>query len=63
MSDGQGIYAMDSRRTRKLGGNGGNGCNGGGAGAGSMIFDKSNGWSYSGYNGEPGGKKIRITWW
>ena len=63
MSDGQGIYAMDNRRTRKLGGNGGNGCNGGGAGAGSMIFDKNDAWSYSGYNGEPGGKKVRITWW
>jgi len=63
MSDGQGIYAMDSRRTRMLGGDGGNGCNGGGAGAGSMICDATNAWATTGTNGLPGHRKIRISWW
>ena len=63
MSDGQGIYAMDSRRTRMLGGDGGDGCNGGGAGAGSMVCDADNAWATTGTNGRPGDKKIRISWW
>ena len=63
MSDGQGIYAMDSRRTRMLGGDGGNGCNGGGAGAGSLVCDSDNAWATIGDNGNPGHRKIRISWW
>ena len=63
MSDGQGIYVMDSRRTRVIGGDGGDGCNGGGAGAGAMICDATNAWATTGTNGKPGDRKIRISWW
>ena len=63
MSDGQGIYVMDSRRTRVIGGDGGDGCNGGGAGAGAMICDAKNAWATTGDNGLPGHRKIRISWW
>jgi len=61
--DGIGVWAMSKNRSRSFAGNGGDGCNGGGAGAGGMYFDKENAWSYSGYNGKGGLKKIRITWW
>ena len=63
MSDGQGIYAMDSRRSRNFGGNGGDGCNGGGAGAGPWYLILIMRGQLSGFNGRPGHRRIRITWW
>ena len=62
-SDGHGIHVMSNERSRLLIGDGGNGCNGGGAGASAQTCNSSNSWMHTGRNGQPGDRKIRITWW
>jgi hypothetical protein len=62
-SDGHGIHSMSNERTRLLIGDGGNGCNGGGAGASSQTCNPENSWMYTGRSGQPGDRKVRITWW
>lgn len=63
IADGQVVKSMSNKRSRTLVGNGGNGCNGGGGGAGGNHLDDENGWAKYGENGQPGNRKIRITWW